>query len=111
MKHSLNLNHTPQGLSNTRTARRRYFCLVAALILLTVPALAADDPLTTINNLSNFVFDAIRALGVIILGWGIVQIGMSLQSHDSSQRTNGFLGFFGGLLIAFSKTILTTIGV
>lgn len=110
MRHIHNtLSHTPQA--QTARARRRYFCLVTALVLLTVPALAADDPLTTINNLSDFVFDAIRALGVIILGWGIVQIGMSLQSHDSSQRTNGFLGFFGGLLIAFSKTILTAIGV
>lgn len=111
MKNRLNQNSNPWNPSKTNTARRRYFCFAAALLLLTVPALATDDPLTTINNLSDFVFDAIRALGVIILGWGIVQIGMSLQSHDSSQRTNGFLGFFGGLLIAFSKTILTTIGV
>lgn len=95
----------------TRSVGRRYFCLAALLVVLTIPALATDDPLATINNLSDFVFDAIRAIGVIILGWGIVQIGMSLQSHDSSQRTQGFLCFFGGLLIAFSKSILTTIGV
>jgi hypothetical protein len=69
----------------------------------------ADDPLTTINNLSDFIFAAIRAIGVILLGWGVVQIGMSLQSHDPSQRTNGFLTFFGGLLIAFSKAILDLI--
>lgn len=96
----------------TRAVKRVYFCLtttLAALVLCAAPALAEDNALTVINNLTEFVFSAIRALGVIILGWGIVQIGMSLQSHDSSQRTNGFLGFFGGLLIAFSKTILDTI--
>lgn len=80
--------------------------------LLTIPAFAADgDPLTIVNNLSNFIFSCIKALGVIILGWGVVQVGMSVQSHDASQRTQGFLCLFGGLLIAFAKEILTAIGV
>ena len=68
------------------------------------------DPLTIVGNLSDFVFSIIKALGVIILGWGIVQVGMSIQSHDASQRTQGFLCLFGGLMIAFAKEILTAIG-
>ena len=28
---------------------------------------------------------------MILLGFGIVQIGLSLKSHDPSQRANGFL--------------------
>lgn len=51
-----------------------------------------------------------KGLFSIILGWGIVQVGMSIQSHDASQRTQGFLCLFGGLMIAFAKEILTTIG-
>lgn len=85
--------------------------LVLTLCVLTVPALAVDDPLTIVNNLSTFIFSAIRAIGIIILGWGIVQVGMSVQSHDASQRTQGFLCLFGGLLITFAKEILTLIGV
>ena len=50
------------------------------------------------------------AIGIIILGWGIVQVGMSIQSHDASQRTQGLLCLFGGLLITFAKEILTLIG-
>ena len=49
--------------------------------------------------------------GIIILGWGVVQLGMSVQSHDATQRTQGVLCLFGGLLIAFAKEILTAIGV
>lgn len=70
----------------------------------------AADPLTIVNNLSDFIFAAIKAIGIIILGWGVVQVGMSVQSHDASQRSQGFLCLFGGLLIAFAKEILTTIG-
>ena len=51
-----------------------------------------------------------RPVGLILLGWGIVQVGMSIQSHDASQRTQGFLCLFGGLMIAFAKEILTAIG-
>lgn len=85
--------------------------LVGTAALLTVPVMAADDPLTIVNNLSDFVFSCIKAIGIIILGWGVVQVGMSVQSHDASQRTQGFLCLFGGLLIAFAKEILTAIGV
>lgn len=96
-----------------KRAKRRYFIsaiVLTMLILLATPALAAgDDPLTAIDNLSTFVFAAIRAIGIILLGWGVVQIGMSLQSHDPSQRSTGFLTFFGGLMIAFAKEILDLI--
>ena len=71
---------------------------------------AGDDPLAIVNNLSDFVFSIIKAVGIIILGWGVVQVGMSIQSHDASQRTQGLLCLFGGLLIAFAKEILTLIG-
>ena len=74
-----------------------------------VTAFAADDPLTVINNLSNFIFSVIRAVGLILLGWGIVQVGLSLQSHDPSQRSNGFLTLAGGIIITFAKEILTLI--
>ena len=92
----------------------RAYCtmvIVGALALgMTTTAFAANDPLTVVNNLSDFIFSIIKALGVIILGWGIVQVGMSIQSHDASQRTQGFLCLFGGLMIAFAKEILTAIG-
>ncbi len=71
---------------------------------------AGDDPLAIVNNLSDFIFSIIKAVGIIILGWGVVQVGMSIQSHDASQRTQGLLCLFGGLLIAFAKEILTLIG-
>lgn len=90
----------------------RMAALALCLTLCTVPVMAAEaDPLSIVNNLSNFVFSCIKAVGVIILGWGIVQVGMSVQSHDASQRSQGFLCLLGGLLIAFAKEILSAIGV
>lgn len=102
---------------NSRLSRAYLIFAVMLLVctLLSTYALAegeaADDPLTIVNNLSDFVFSELRAIGVIVLGWGVVQVGMSIQSHDASQRTQGFLCLFGGLLIAFAKELLALIGV
>ena len=72
-------------------------------------AYAVSDPLAVINNLSTFIFALIRAIGLILLGFGIVQIGLSLKSHDPSQRANGFLTLAVGVIITFAKEILNLI--
>ena len=90
-----------------------FYCVMVmagAMVLGTsMTAFAASDPLTVVNNLSDFIFGLIRAVGLILLGWGIVQVGLSLQSHDPSQRSNGFLTLAGGIVITFAKEILTLI--
>lgn len=97
----------------SRKAKRWFLCYAFAVLLVVVVlachAFATDDPLTVINNLSDFIFSLIRAVGLILLGWGIVQVGLSLQSHDPSQRSNGFLTLAGGIVITFTKEILTLI--
>ena len=95
-----------------RKGYRTYCALVMALTLavgMAAPAYAAGDPLSVINNLSDFIFGLVRAVGMIMLGFGIVQIGLSLKSHDPSQRANGFLTLAGGVVITFAKEILTLI--
>lgn len=101
--------------ATTTKAMHRYRIYTAAVLALTlifcmaVPAFADGDPLDVINNLSSFIFGLIRAVGLILLGWGIVQVGLSLQSHDPSQRSNGFLTLAGGIVITFAKEILDLI--
>lgn len=86
------------------------FCTLVLVFSFTTTAFAAeDDPLEVVNNLSEFIFSLIRAIGIILLGWGIVQVGLSLKSHDPSQRANGFLTLAGGIIITFAKEILNLI--
>ena len=106
MKHDLN------NKNFERKAKRIYSvfaCVTLLLVATAVPALAADDPLTVVNNLSDFIFSLIRAIGLILLGFGILQVGLSLKSHDPSQRANGMLTVAGGIVITFTKEILTLI--
>ena len=53
--------------------------------------------------------DALKAIGYGLLGWGVVQVGLSFQSHDPSQRSQGFLTLAGGLVVTFAKEILDLI--
>ena len=88
---------------------KKAISLFLALVLTTVPALAVNDPLAAVNNLSDFIFSLIRAIGLILLGFGILQVGLSLKSHDPSQRANGMLTVAGGIVITFTKEILTLV--
>ena len=95
---------------------RRYVAVIMCVMLMCCMAVTVfateeggGDPLTVVNNLSDFIFGLIRAVGLILLGWGIVQVGLSLQSHDPSQRSNGFLTLAGGIVITFAKEILNLI--
>ena len=73
---------------------RMIFCIFCAIV---------------VNNLSDFIFGFIRAIGIILLGFGILQLGLSLKSHDPSQRANGMLTIAGGIVITFTKEILSLI--
>ena len=94
-------------------AKRLYSICASMFFMLAVfvvPAFAADgDPLAVVNNLSDFIFSLIRAVGLILLGFGILQVGLSLKSHDPSQRANGILTVAGGIVITFTKEILMLI--
>ena len=86
-----------------------YTVLVVAGTIFCGTCFAAGDPISVVNNLSNFIFSLIRAIGLILLGLGIMQVGLSLKSHDPSQRANGFLTLAGGIIITFTKEILNLI--
>ena len=86
-----------------------YTVIVIAFIVCACVAFAAGDPIGTVNKLSDFIFSLIRAIGLILLGLGIMQVGLSLKSHDPSQRANGFLTVAGGIIITFTKEILNMI--
>jgi len=99
---------------NRMTNKRAYriFAVFAVLVLCFAfisTALAVDDPLAVVDNLTEFIFSLIRAVGIILLGFGILQLGLSLKSHDPSQRANGMLTMAGGIVITFTKEILTLI--
>ena len=103
---------TRQQTKLERRAKRLYAlvaCFLLAVTALAVPAFAADDPLAVVQKLSDFIFSLIRAVGLILLGYGILQVGLSFQSHDPSQRSNGILTIAGGIVITFTKEILTLI--
>lgn len=93
----------------TKTVFAVFCALVICICFTSTASAAGGDPLTVVNNLSDFIFSVIRAIGLILLGFGVLQIGLSLKSHDPSQRANGMLTVAGGIVITFAKEILTLI--
>lgn len=89
-----------------------YMCIVIIIAILfgiTNCVHAADDPLAVVNNLSSFLFGLLRAVGMIVLGFGVYQLGISFKSQDPSQRVNGVMTLVGGIIMTFAKEILDII--
>lgn len=93
----------------SRCLIKRMVIATAMIAVLIIPETAlADggDPIAVVNNFSDFLFALVRAFGMILIGFGIVQVGLSLKSHDPSQRANGIMTVAGGIIITFAKEIL-----
>lgn len=103
----------PKMPSEARKALKIWVIMVVVALVISAMSIVAfaadDDPVKVVNNLSDFIFGVVRAVGMIMLGFAVVQIGLSLKSHDPSQRANGFLTLAGGVIITFAKEILTLI--
>ena len=78
------MKHDLKTKNFERKAKRVYAVLACTAMVMTVTAVPA-------------------------LGFGILQVGLSLKSHDPSQRANGMLTVAGGIVITFTKEILTLI--
>ena len=88
----------------------KFIIFSIALLSITTPTVyAATDPLSVINNLSNFIFDIITAVGGIMVVFGLVQFGLAMKSHDPSQKANSVFTIVGGLIIAGAETIFNLI--
>ena len=84
--------------------------LKGAFLMLTPNVYAANNnPLTVVNNLSNFIFDIVQTAGSIMVVFGLIQFGLALKGHDPAQRASSIFTIIGGIIIACSKVILNSI--
>lgn len=110
MKKIINKEKIEKGLKKGFKMYSLALVCIGIMSILTPTVLAeGDDPISVVNNLSDFIFQLTKVIGGIIVGYAIVQIGLSFTSHDASQRANGFLFFAGGVIIMFAQTILKLI--
>jgi len=84
-----NQDSNRQQLAGDKKAYRAYAAVALTITIMHAfsPAVyASNDPIAVVNNLSEFIFGLIRAIGLILLGFGIVQVGMSLCHCSASFR-------------------------
>jgi hypothetical protein len=84
----MKLNHNKKSVKISLNLFALYAVMVCGVVF-ALPAFAASDPLVVVENLSTFIFSLIRAVGLSC--WGGALSGRAvLQSHDPSQRSQGF---------------------
>ena len=87
-----------------------FYSEILGLMYASIPKVYAEtDPLNAINNLSNFIFDMLTGVGIMILAFGALQFGLAIKSQDPSQRANGILTMVGGIIIVGTRVLLNKI--
>lgn len=90
----------------TRGVLSSLFVLMASFNVV----LASDNPAAdAISNFTSIIVGIVTAIGVILSIWGVVQVGLSVPSHDTSQRASGFLALAGGIIVAVAPHIVVSI--
>ena len=66
-------------MNRNKTIRTLFalFCVLVLTFSLAATAFADGDPIAVVNKLSDFIFGLIRAVGIILLGFGVLQLGLS----------------------------------
>ena len=106
-----------QGRKQRQKALRLCTAFLLALALFGLFAMAAGATgagagtgITEVDsmfgNITSILYGIARFAGGAVCLFGIIQIGMSISSHDASQRVQGFLVMAGGVIIFFSPTII-----
>ena len=70
-----------------------------------------NEATNIMKGFMDIVFTFVRFFGIFLAAWGVFDIGSSMSSHDSNQRSTGIKLLVGGIIVIFAKEILNAIGV
>lgn len=112
MKKKVNKGDVDINKENKLKKKIRMYCTLLSVFLITLPLpVFADDVSDTIDKLADFIWGVSKSIGVILVGYGVIQIGLAFKSHDPSQKSQAVFTILGGLIVFFAETILTLLGV
>lgn len=81
--------------------------------LLSVTAFAenatAVNPVEGLTDLSDIIWNMFSIIGGLVFLFGCVQFGLSLQSHDTQQRSTGLMCAVGGVVLVAAKYLFNVI--
>lgn len=63
------------------------------------------------NQLFSLLFGILRAVGAVLVIYGLFQFAQSFQAHDTTARISGILMIAGGLIVCFLREILIFLGI
>ena len=86
------MKKNPEKLPDPRDLKKyfRWYMTAALPMVLvacfSITAYAAGDPISVVNNLSTFIFGLIRAVGLILLGFGVLLLLINRRALSRKQK-------------------------
>ena len=90
------------------------FWVAAFMIVMTIFAVtsfatnteAVTQPLSRLNDI---IFAILKMVGIALIAFGVLQLGLSFRSQNTEQRSNGLLSVVGGVIVLVGQTVADTI--
>lgn len=87
--------------------------IILNILALSLPILAGGSGVSEVDTagrtILNIVFFIVRVFGAVVAMWGAVEMGLGIKAQDPVQRANGVKGLLGGIIILFSKEIISVV--
>ena len=75
------------------------------------PSYATQQITNGIKNIYNLLVSIVAAIGGIAVIWGIFELAISFQQHDTSRTTEGIKKIVAGLIMCFGSAVVALLGV
>ncbi len=85
--------------------------VILVTILMATTIVAFADAKDAVGTLADEIFGIVKVVGVVVGLFGIITLGMSISSHDATQRVGGLMLLAGGALVFFAQDLLETMGL
>ncbi|HBU13273.1 MAG TPA: hypothetical protein DEB31_11330 [Clostridiales bacterium] len=87
--------------------------VTAGVFLFPQIALANEgfDPVESMGKMTDLVLTLITGIGICLLAFGVLNLAMSFQSHDDSQKSRGVGMMVGGFIAIGLRVVLQFLGV
>lgn len=71
---------------------------------------AASLDITNLNSILEFVGNVILVVGIVLVGWNLVQAGMSMKDNQGFQMDKNVWGVVGGIAMCVAGGAIKTAG-
>lgn len=75
------------------------------MVVFATMAFATSDVTQPLTRLNTLIFAILTVIGIGLIAFGVLQLGLAFRSQDPQQRSNGLLSIAGGVIVLVAERV------